>query len=578
MTASQQAQTPHRRQPLVVAVTGHRDLVSSEIDGIRSRVRTLFTLLRDSYPDLELRLMSPLAEGADQLAAEVALEMNVPLDVPLPMPVNDYLREFDDDSAAERFHSLYTAADSVFVLSTGAAETAPAERYARLGIFLASHCHVLLAIWDGKDSDKLGGTSQVVQFHHDDIMPGYAAKSGVSQQMLIDDESDLVFHVVCSRNRPDGAPAAGLKAFDWCWFTKDEQKPRSKILPAAHHSVLQRASEFSADAQRFAGQIEAGSASLVSDKIAALDVEGLEPVDTTFRVADFLAIHYQKKSLYTLRVTHAFAFAMGALFILYSELAAEQPLLYLFLVCFGAATLVQGLASRRGWFRKYLDYRTLAEGLRVQFYWALAGISQNDLENYSHDEFLQLQDPEVGWIRNTMRVAGTVTDAIPHDNSAALGVAIDEWVGDGHTGQLGYYAHKALDRTRRRRITDLLGRVSLVASAVVVIVLLVAGTRLPPDLFGPMLALMGILLLLFAVRHAYAHAIAESELIKQYEFMLRIFANAGKRLGTAGSDRQRRQILTVLGRSALDEHAQWIMMHRERSLDQTEIWRLGSGS
>lgn len=578
MAALQQARTPHGRQPLVVAVTGHRDLVTSEIAGIRDRVRTLFTMLQDTYPELELRLMSPLAEGADQLAAEVALEMSVPLDVPLPMPVTDYLREFDDDVAADRFESLYEAADAAFVLGSGPDETEPAQRYARLGIFLASHCHVLLAIWDGKDSDKLGGTSQVVRFHHDDIMPGYAGKSSVSQQMLIDDESDLVCHVVCSRDRTDGAPAAELEALDWCWFTKDEHKPRSKTLPAAHHSVLQRACEFSADVLRLAEQIETRSASLISDKVGALDVEGLKPIDTTFREADYLAIHYQKKSLYTLRVTHVFAFAMGALFILYSEIATEQPLLYLFLACFGTATLVQGLAARRGWFRKYLDYRTLAEGLRVQFYWALGGISQNDLENYSHDNFLQLQDPEVGWIRNTMRVAGAMTDASPHDDGAALDVAVDEWVSDGDKGQLGYYARKALERTRRRHVTDLLGRVSLVASAAVVIVLLFAGERLPPDLFSPMLALMGILLLLFAVRHAYAHAIAESELIKQYEFMLRVFANAGKRLATAADERERQQILMALGRSALDEHAQWIMMHRERSLDQTEIWRLGSGS
>jgi len=578
MADSEQAQPPHNRQPLVVAVTGHRDLVAAEVDGIRDRVRALFTFLRETYPELELRLMSPLAEGADQLAADVALEMDVPLDVPLPMPVADYLDEFDDEAAASRFQYLYDAADEVYVLSNAPDEREPAQRYARLGIFLASHCHVLLAIWDGKDSDKLGGTSQVVRFHHDDIMPGFAGKSSVSQQMLIDDESDLVYHVVCSRDRPDGAPACGLDALDWCWFTKDEREPRSKNLPPAHHSVLHRASEFSADVQRFARQIETGSASLVSHKVAALDVDGLERIDTTFREADFLAIHYQKKSLYTLRITHVFAFAMGALFIFYSELATEQPLLYLFLICFGAATLVQTLAFRRGWFRKYLDYRTLAEGLRVQFYWALAGISQGDLENYSHDDFLQLQDPEVGWIRNTMRVAGTVTDAHLHDNGAALGVAVDEWVGDADNGQLAYYARKALDRTRRRRITDLLGRISLSASAVTVVVLLVAGKRLPPDTFSLMLALMGILLLLFAVRHGYAHAIAESELIKQYEFMLRIFANAGKRLGTAGDDRQRRQILMVLGRSALDEHAQWIMMHRERSLDQVEIWRLGSGS
>lgn len=69
MAASPQARTPHVRQALVVAVTGHRDLVASEIDGIRDRIRALFTFPRDEYPELELRLMSPLAEGGGWAAA-----------------------------------------------------------------------------------------------------------------------------------------------------------------------------------------------------------------------------------------------------------------------------------------------------------------------------------------------------------------------------------------------------------------------------------------------------------------------------------------------------------------------------
>lgn len=35
--------------------------------------------------------MSPLAEGADQLVAEVVLELNLSLDVPSPMSLNDHL-------------------------------------------------------------------------------------------------------------------------------------------------------------------------------------------------------------------------------------------------------------------------------------------------------------------------------------------------------------------------------------------------------------------------------------------------------------------------------------------------------
>jgi hypothetical protein len=87
---------------------------------------------------------------------------------------------------------------------------------------------------------------------------------------------------------------------------------------------------------------------------------------------------------------------------------------------------------------------------------------------------------------------------------------------------------------------------------------------------------MGTMLLLFGVRHGYAHSTAEKELIKQYEFMLRIFYNARQRLDNAADITEQRQVLLALGGSALDEHAEWILMHRDRSIDQSEIWRMGS--
>lgn len=566
------------RQPLVVAVTGHRNLVASEHDGIKEHIRALFTLLAERCPDMPIRLLTPLAEGADQLAAEVALECGVELQVLLPMPAAAYLEDFQDPAAVERFHELCKAANKVLVLPAGRAGMDRPERYAELGIFLASHCHVLLAVWDGKESDKLGGTSQVVRFHHDDIMAGFPAKARVSQQMLIDDESDLVYHVVCSRDQPNGAPEHDLETLDWWWFTKDENEPRSKILPPSHERILARANDFNRDAGRFSERIDAEAASLLTSTGASLDTRGLTELDAAFRSADLLAIHYQRKSLRALRITYVLALTMGVLFVVYSDFETHPYLLYVFLACFGAAALLQRFASRRGWFRKYLDYRTLAEGLRVQFYWAMAGVSQSDLESYSHDNYLQLQDPEVGWIRNAMRVAGITADAMPKKDHAALGVAIDEWVGDAEGGQLGYYSQKGADRARRQRVTESLGRVSLVTSAIVVLVLLFAAGRLPDEAVSPLLMLMGVTLLLFAIRHAYAHAIAESDLIKQYRFMSRIFANAHKRLDSSLDDAQKREVLMALGKSALDEHAQWIMMHRERSPDQTEIWRMGSGS
>ena len=82
---------------------------------------------------------------------------------------------------------------------------------------------------------------------------------------------------------------------------------------------------------------------------------------------------------------------------------------------------------------------------------------------------------------------------------------------------------------------------------------------------------MGLLPLMAAVREAYAHKTAETELLKQYDFMSRIYREARFRLQSCTSDAERRQVLRMLGEAALDEHGEWILMHRERPLEPGKL-------
>ncbi len=84
------------------------------------------------------------------------------------------------------------------------------------------------------------------------------------------------------------------------------------------------------------------------------------------------------------------------------------------------------------------------------------------------------------------------------------------------------------------------------------------------------------MLLIYAIRQGYGYATAEKDLIKQYEFMLRLFQNARRRLDNTDDPQERRQILQALGGAALGEHAKWILMHPDRAINQGEIWRMGS--
>jgi hypothetical protein len=514
--------------PLIVAVTGHRDLSPAEIPGIRTRVREFLCAMRDAYPGRLVAVMSPLAEGADRLVAEEALALGLPLHVPLPMPRALYVLDFKSSESVEQFDRLCAAAVEVYELPLTPGNTVASIReqgknrsrqYAQAGVFLCAHCHVLLALWDGNESHQLGGTSQVVRFHQYDVMPGYTPLATASRLTLADDESDLVYHIVCSRDRPDGAPAPGLVPLDASWYTTDEQHPRVREMPLRHRQVFGRANEFSRDAQANADRIDQERYPLITPEQARTLPPGLLDINQVFCAADWLAIQYQKRVVFTLRATHVCALLTGLAYISYTDLESTALLILAILGLMGAAAVVSFFANRGAWHRKYLDYRTLAEGLRVQFYWASAGVTSGNVTKFAHDNFLQMQDPDLGWIRNVMRAAGIECDVAPNRDPAGVRFAVSEWIGDEKSGQLGYYRRKANERLVTHSVTQRIGRLGLFATALALASLLFVGSGVPEFVRGPMVYLMGVVLLMVGIRQSYAKATAESELIKQFEFM-----------------------------------------------------------
>ncbi len=577
--------TTPRRLPLVIAVTGHRNLCAEELPGLRRSVRDFLVDMRDRFPDRRLQLLTPLAEGADQLAADVALELELEVIAVLPMSASAYRDDFPSPDRLEAFDLKLARMHEVIELPPvqGHAADAHAEpgaerdaQYAQLGVFLAAHCHLLLAIWDGKPSDHVGGTADVVQFHHDSHMPGYTDSVFATQQMLIDDESDLVYHVVCSRDQDDGRPASGFEPLQTWWFSKDADAPRSRSMPPQHEAIFARSAEFSRDRMRHSALIEDAAHPLYTQAHAPDLPAHVADINDLFCTADVLAVHYQRKVLRTLRATHVLAFFMGLSFILYADVQTERAFMVVFLGLFMISAVFQAIAKRRQWHRKYLDYRALAEGLRVQFYWAVAGVCDENDSQFVHDNFLRTQEPEVGWIRNEMRVAGLRTDAARTSDERGLKFVLGEWIGDETGGQLAYFNRRTADRVRWNRLTEALGVISLLTSVALILLVVVIGDRLSDAWIGPLLAMMGALLLVYGIRQGYAYALAEKELIKQYRFMQRLFDNARVRLDAARTPLEQRQILRALGRAALDEHSEWLVMHRSRSVEQSDIWRMGS--
>ena len=79
--------------------------------------------------------------------------------IPLPFQASEYRKDFTGAAASE-FDCLLSLADEAFVVSAEEPTPDNPERgffYRQTGIYVAKHCDILLAVWDGAEKDAPDG-------------------------------------------------------------------------------------------------------------------------------------------------------------------------------------------------------------------------------------------------------------------------------------------------------------------------------------------------------------------------------------------------------------------------------------
>lgn len=549
---------------ITVGVTAHRHICPQGIPALRRQISEFLLKLREDYPHLPIKLLNPLAEGGDRLVAEVAIELGMSLIIPLPMPIAEYEKDFTSEESLQQFRQMCAESEliempllegnSLQIIAEDSA--ARARQYAQLGVFISSHAQILLALWDGKPGDGIGGTASVVHFRLHDDMPGYLEPEDTSH-LLADHENDLVYHIACPQLDSSEAP----EPVGWL---SQQGELCSESMPANYRYAFENLQTFSQDAIRHRVALKQSVATSNSRGDPELDT-----IEQMFTWADWLAVHYRKRVLIGFRATHSVAALMGICFILFSEYSGLFFLLPVFLCLFFSAYILTRLTTARQWHRKYLDYRALAEGLRVQLYWTMAGVEGLSSTALAYDNILQKQDIELVWIRHIMRNALVLHQLPTVQTDERLEQAIEEWVGveDGSSGQWEYYLRTAKIREGQMRRTSRIGATCLWLGIATAMALALIGRPASDDLYTLLLLLMGVLPLIAGVREAYAFKKADRELVKQYRFMAQLFGRARKKLSSTEDPASKRKLLRALGEACLEEHAEWLLMHRERPME-----------
>lgn len=138
---------------MIIGVSGHQNLPDVAHHQAEADIRTL--LAQQKKPFIG---MASLAEGADQLFAELVLAAGGKLHAVIP--AHRYETTFQG-RALEHYIWLLGAAEETTCLPF---EVPDEPAYHAAGNYIVEHCDLLVAVWDGQPARGLGGTGDAVAY------------------------------------------------------------------------------------------------------------------------------------------------------------------------------------------------------------------------------------------------------------------------------------------------------------------------------------------------------------------------------------------------------------------------------
>jgi hypothetical protein len=580
------------------------------------------------------------------------------------MPLEEYRRDFvpglKEGNVAE-FEELFAQAIAAPVMPLHATEeqlrtdhNKRNDQYRAVGIFVIQHCHVLLALWDGSARDMSpGGTAEVVAFKREGIP---LAVSRSPRASLDASEIGPVIEVVTPRMkeesearsitvRPWGRPLVkqyrgGLMTRGWRRFAafiahllgREREDERYK-LPAHERRALENwenfdalatlTCHFNADAaalqkeslgpKRLAQSIdhlftEANPGAVVDADARkhALDVAPLWC--HLYSVADTLAQDRQRQFKWDWKLLFSFAFMAFFFFAIFAHAATHMAVAYIaaLLAAYSLSFVIivsMFLRAVRGRHQeRFLDYRALAEALRIAVYWKLLGIgaqySDARMEKERGNEMGQPQqrgvDPlatiaqdypiqqpsELAWVKICLRTlesldktqgrGGERIDLTGHDLAQRF------WL----RGQLAYFRRQGLRHNEWAEANETRAGLLTILSAFIFVPALIAMLLFEIDfqlelnwieltLQQAIIVALGLMPGVGAALTGYTERLAYKAQARQYDRMRMLFERACELLPEtidAETSRLAHGLYRRLGKEAMQENAEWVAIYRQRPI------------
>ncbi len=410
--------------PLVISFSGHRDLRTQDVPQLRKMINQWLKLLEQCWKKLHknhsqtppIYIFSGMADGADQLVAETVYEWNSPLIKMIsvfPMPRKFYEQDFDTPEALDRFRSLVDKSTCVIEIppcspdfeanfqcaSSETLQILKQRQYESLAFYLATRSTVMFVMLNNdaelRESPQIGGTEDAVMIKLN--MRRLMSQTG--GDLLDFSGVGPVVQLITPRKTDETLPN---NAFDWMMRTRDNPnshpvkigqifRTNSSLLP-----ILRQIAEINRGILENQHKQSLNTSILTSESFLfpkSTDPE-LSYLSKRFAICDALSSFFQKKnhwwlcfyvivltfitSLFTISIYAPYIHA-NASGLIYGINAGYSLLALTLIVCYFFRRVLWIYSHKL-----HHAYRAIAEGVRVQVYWHIAGVNIPVSEYYQN--------------------------------------------------------------------------------------------------------------------------------------------------------------------------------------------------
>ncbi|MCH5179829.1 MAG: hypothetical protein J1F32_01265 [Erysipelotrichales bacterium] len=405
-----------KKIPIVIGIVGHRDVDLRFQKEIENKIDDAIKNIKEISPNSPLVVLTGLAKGADQIAAKIAIQNGAKLYIALPMNEEDYLNNIDFTfESKENYFKLKNDAIETFVVpdTEKQDDNSRSYKFRQQAIYVATHCHILLALWDENDDFTMStgcGTTEAIHFA---LFQNYFCNDQIELHTPYD---GFVLEILTPQKKNkinDEKNITITSKYLMADFKENNRYCVNTQMPNELKDILIKTDIFNENSENYQNKIKSNNDDKYLIEKCEYDFGSRKcrRISDIYNIASDLAQIRKDRFLFAIKYLATAGLLLLIFYTIYDLFIGKLTIILgasVFLLIIISYIFIDYISGNRRTYKKrkiknfnshtkFVEYRALAETLRVQYYLTAYNV------NYDAGKFFfWSQKNEIAWVKKAV--------------------------------------------------------------------------------------------------------------------------------------------------------------------------------